>query len=330
MAQTKFDWEDLQTPFEIIDEWNRDKDKTDADLINFVKKLGIDDPDFKERRKKEWTSKEKSKKTTGFFENIKDRYEDTMMKLHGAEEVTEPYLHEGDWFRRKYTKAPGSRGLSLSQLGESERRDKAHKEFMLKKAESEVKEKEPELSMWQKIGKHFGENADKRDQLFSMLGSMGRELVKPIEPGKEAAGALLPTLSRGLGKGEEEWAAKEAATVKQALDMATARQKINPLQYYSSKMSEARLAVPSRINPDSAEGKRWIGNYLKSVGIPSQVVDLTSSLESLNLQILSASSDEDKKRLQSLIDQINRQIEDLVSQSIGGSSVTNIIPYSPT
>jgi predicted transcriptional regulator len=330
MAQTKFDWEDLQTPFEIIDEWNRDKDKTDADLINFVKKLGIDDPDFKERRKKEWTSKEKSKKTTGFFENIKDRYEDTMMKLHGAEEVTEPYLHEGDWFRRKYTKAPGSRGLSLSQLGESERRDKAHKEFMLKKAESEVKEKEPELSMWQKIGKHFGENADKRDQLFSMLGSMGRELVKPIEPGKAAAGALLPTLSRGLGKGEEEWAAKEAATVKQALDMATARQKINPLQYYSSKMSEARLAVPSRINPDSAEGKRWIGNYLKSVGIPSQVVDLTSSLESLNLQILSASSDEDKKRLQSLIDQINRQIEDLVSQSIGGSSVTNIIPYSPT
>jgi len=230
MAQTKFDWEDLQTPFEIIDEWDRDKDKTDADLINFVKKLGIDDPDFKKRRKKEWTSKEKSKKTTGFFENIKDRYEDTMMKLHGAEEVTEPYLHEGDWFRRKYTKAPGSRGLSLSQLGESERRDKAHKEFMLKKAESEVKEKEPELSMWQKIGKHFGENADKRDQLFSMLGSMGRELVKPIEPGKEAAGALLPTLSRGLGKGEEEWAAKEAATVKQALDMATAQQEISPLQ----------------------------------------------------------------------------------------------------
>jgi len=97
-------------------------------------------------------------------------------------------------------------------------------------------------------------------------------------------------------------------------------------------MQEARLMVPKNTpgGPDGAEGKRWIGNYLKSVGIPSQVVDLTSSLESLNLQILSASSDEDKKRLQSLIDQINRQIEDLVSQSIGGSSVTNIIPYSPT
>jgi len=328
MAQFEFE-SYTQTPYEIIDEWNRNRDRTDTDLITLVKKLGIDDPDFKERRRDEWTSKEKSKKPIGFFDNILGKYEDVMMELHGAEEIKAPYLQEGDWFRKKYTAAPGSRGASKAGLRESKLRDIAHKEFMKKKA-GEVKEEEPELSMWQKIGKHFGENADKRDQLFTMLGSMGRELVKPIEPGQEAAGALVPTLSRGFEKGEKAYAAKEAAAVKQALDIASARQKINPLQYYSSKMSEARLAVPSGINPDSAEGKRWIGNYLKSVGIPSQVVDLTSSLESLNLQILSASSDEDKKRLQSLIDQINRQIEGLVSQSIGGSSVTNIIPYSPT
>ena len=188
---------------------------------------------------------------------------------------------------------------------------------------------EEELSMWGKIGKHFSENAAARDKLFSMMGSMGRELVKPIQPGQAAAGALVPTLSRGLGKGETEYAAKQAAGAKTALDMATARQKINPLQYYTTKMTEARLAVPKHIDPDSAEGKRWIGKYLMSVGIPGQVVDLTSSLESLNLQILSAPSDEEKKRIQGLIDQINRQLQDVISQSIGGSSVTNIIPYSP-
>jgi len=181
-----------------------------------------------------------------------------------------------------------------------------------------------------KLGEHFSKNAAARDKLFQYLGSMGREFVKPIEPGKEAAGALLPTLSRGLGKGEEGYAAKQAAAAKTALDMATARQKINPLQYYSSKMQEARLAVPQGTDPDSAEGKRWIGKYLLSVGIPGQVVDLTSSLESLNIQKLSAQDDTERKRLQDLIDKINRQIQDLVSQSIGGSSVTNIIPYSPT
>jgi hypothetical protein len=187
---------------------------------------------------------------------------------------------------------------------------------------------EEELSMWGKIGKHFSENAAARDKLFTTLGSMGRELVKPIQPGQEAAGALVPTLSRGLGKGGEEYAAKQAAAAKTALDMATARQKINPLQYYTTKMTEAKLAVPQHIDPDSAEGKRWIGKYLVSVGIPGQVVDLTSALESLNLQLLSAPNDEEKKRLQGLVDQINRQLQDVISQSIGGSSVTSIIDYT--
>jgi hypothetical protein len=187
---------------------------------------------------------------------------------------------------------------------------------------------EEELSMWQKIGKHFGENAAARDKLFTTLGTVGKEMVKPIEPGKEAAGALVPTLSRGITKGEEKYEAKKAAAAKTALDIATARQKISPLQYYSSKMQEARLAVPQHIDPDSAEGKRWIGKYLLSVGVPGQVVDLTSSLESLNIQKLSAQDDTERKRLQDLIDKINRQIQDLVTQGIGGSSVTSVIDYT--
>ena len=180
-----------------------------------------------------------------------------------------------------------------------------------------------------KLGEYFSKNAAARDKLFSMIGAMGREMVKPIEPGQEAAGALLPTLSRGLGKGETEYAAKRAAAAKTALDMASAQQKINPLQYYTTKMTEARLAVPKHIGPDTAEGKRWIGKYLMSVGMPSQVVDLTSSLDSLKLQLLSAPSDAEKKRIQGLVDKISRQIQDLVSQSIGGSSVSDFIPYSP-
>jgi len=37
-----------------------------------------------------------------------------------------------------------------------------------------------------KIGEYFSKNAAARDKMFSMLGTMGRELVKPIEPGQEA------------------------------------------------------------------------------------------------------------------------------------------------
>ena len=183
-----------------------------------------------------------------------------------------------------------------------------------------------------KLGEHFSKNAAARDKLFSMLGSMGRELVKPIQPGQEAAGALVPTLSRGLGKGGEEYAAKQAAQAKTALDLATAQQKISPLQYYSSKMQEARLMVPSSIEggPDSAEGRKWIGKYLMSIGMPSQAVDLSATIDSLRMQLMQVGGNEkETKRIQGLIDQYNRQLQDIVTQSIGGSSVTNIIPYSP-
>ena len=182
-----------------------------------------------------------------------------------------------------------------------------------------------------KIGEYFSKNAAARDKMFSMLGSMGRELVKPIQPGQEAAGALVPTLSRGLGKGGEEYAAKQAAAAKTALDMATAQQKISPMQYYSSKMQEARLMVPSSIEggPDSVEGRKWIGKYLMSIGMPSQVVDLQATVESMNLELLSIADENARKEKQALIDSLNRKIQDLVTQSIGGSSVTNIVPYNP-
>ena len=179
-----------------------------------------------------------------------------------------------------------------------------------------------------KLGEHFSKNAAARDKLFSMLGSMGREMVKPIQPGQEAAGALLPTLSRGFEKGGEEYAAKEAAATKRMLDIATAQQKINPLQYFSNKMKEAKAMVPQGIEPGSADEKKWIANYLRSTGIPSQLVDLTASVESLNLQLMTAPNEERKKELQDMINGINRQIMDLASQGMGGTTTTGTISYT--
>jgi hypothetical protein len=178
-----------------------------------------------------------------------------------------------------------------------------------------------------KLGEHFSKNAAARDKLFQYLGSMGREFVKPIEPGKEAAGALLPTLSRGFEKGEEEYASKQAAATKRMLDMAEAQQKINPLQYFSTKMKEAKAMVPEGIEPGSADEKKWIANYLRSTGIPTQLVDLTASVESLNLQLMTAPNEERKKELQAMIDGINKQILDLASQGMGGTTGSNTIAY---
>ena len=188
--------------------------------------------------------------------------------------------------------------------------------------------KKEDLSMWQKIGKHFSENAAARDKLFTTLGSMGRELVKPIEPGKEAAGALVPTLSRGFEKGETEYAAKQAAATKRMLDVASAQQKVNPLQYYSNKMKEAKTMVPEGIEPGSMAETQWIGNYLRSQGIPSQVLDLQTALTEAQL-LLSTVPEERKKEVQANIDGMIAQINALLAQSMGGGGTTasNTIAY---
>ena len=195
--------------------------------------------------------------------------------------------------------------------------------------EGALKRPEPEYTgPFGKLGEYFSKNAAARDKMFSLLGSMGRELVKPTEPGQEAAGALVPTLSRGFEKGETEYAAKQAAATKRMVDMASAQQKINPLQYFSTKMKEARIMVPEGIDPNSAEGKKWIANHLRSAGVPGQLVDLTASVESLNLQLMQARTEEEKKRLQTMRDGINQRILDLASQGMGGTTGTSTISYT--
>ena len=187
--------------------------------------------------------------------------------------------------------------------------------------------KKEDLSMWQKIGKHFSENAAARDKLFTTLGSMGKELVKPIEPGREAAGALVPTLSRGIEKGGEEYATKQAAAVKRALDLASAQQKVNPMQYYSTKMKEAKTMVPEGIERGSLEETQWIGNYLRNQGIPSQVLDLQTALTEAQL-LLSTVPEERKKEIQANIEGMIAQISALLTQSMGGGTTgSNTIAY---
>ena len=189
--------------------------------------------------------------------------------------------------------------------------------------------KEKDLSMWQKIGKHFSENADDRDKLFQYLGSMGRELVKPIEPGKEAAGALIPTLSRGAKIAEDEYAARQSAAAETALKYAEARQKMSPMQYMTSNMKDAAEYVRGLgIDPNTAAGRREISKYLVTVGITPSIVSMQEALvsaeEDLQTYMMSGQTDEDViKQKQIIITNYRNKIGNLLQGSLGGSAVTS-------
>jgi hypothetical protein len=179
-----------------------------------------------------------------------------------------------------------------------------------------------------KIGEYFSKNADARDKLFDYISSVGREMVKPIEPGKEAAGALVPTLARGLEKGEEKYAAEKLAETEMLLKRSEAAQKANPLQYFTSKMKELRAqAWSANIDPDTAEGIAWMGQQLTQIGIGEGAAQLTASLANAQEQLMLITDPEKKKEQQKLIDKLNAQLMALITQSTAGES--NYIPYNP-
>ena len=109
--------------------------------------------------------------------------------------------------------------------------------------------------------------------------------------------------------------------------MASARQKVNPLQYWSSAMKEAAAMLPEGIDPNSAEGRKWIANHLRQQGIPSAAVDIGAAIESFNLKMLQTTDEKEKERIQKLINEQYSILESLLSGSVGGSSITNTVPY---
>jgi len=211
-----------------------------------------------------------------------------------------------------------------------------HAADMKLKEEAENKRKKEEeddknLSVWGKMAKHFSKDADAREKLFAYIGEMGKELVKPIEPGQAAAGALVPTLSRGLDKGQKRYQAERAAEAKMMKDLSQAQKDANPLQFFTNKMKEARYMAWSKgINPDTAEGTAWIGSWLNSQGMASGLADLSASIKSMSEAMMIETDPNKKAEMQKQIDMLNEQITGMIMQGSGSGVSEEVIDYSST
>ena len=190
------------------------------------------------------------------------------------------------------------------------------------------KEETPYEGPFGKLGEYFSKNAAARDKLFAYIGEMGKELVKPIEPGKAAAGALVPTLSRGLDRGQKRYQAERAAEVKMMKDLAEAQKDANPLQFFTNKMKEARyMAWSAGVDPDSVEGTSWIGNWLQQQGMASGAADLSAAIKSMSEAMRNETNPEKQKDYQKQIDKMNEQLTAIVMQSSGGGYEEEVIDY---
>jgi hypothetical protein len=328
---------------EILNIWERG-DKDTADLFTLVKSLGLDqdvDPT-------DWLKENLNKKgeegtalrqyhPEWYKERLKEYYEaQEQLQTGGGQYAEGKYQDtkiEDPATGKKYIRQPGSRGASKSDLMAMESWSNKHAADMKLKEEAENKRKKEEednknLSMWGKMAKHFSKDADAREKLFTYIGEMGKELVKPIEPGQAAAGALVPTLSRGLDRGQEKYQEARVAEAKLMKDLSQAQKDANPLQFYTNKMKEARyMAWNNGIDPDSAEGTSWIGNWLQTQGVASGAADLSAAIKSMSEAINQEIDPDKKKDLEKQRDRLNEQLTAIVMQSSGGGYSEEVIDY---
>ena len=283
-----------------------------GEILKEVKKVteGVSEYDWKKTPPKLWQSKSSERKADKAAQLYKQKL---IEKLESQGYISDDsYRGAQDRFDRP------------PKMMEEEMEETKRKALHLSMGEPESKYTGP----FGKLGEYFSKNAKERDKLFSMIGSMGRELVKPIEPGEEAAGALVPTLSKGMKVGAEEYAAQQTAGAETALKLAEARQKMNPMQYMSNAMTDAIGYVEGlNIDPRTPKGKAMIAKYLLTVGVNDTVVALNTALgdareELQNYEQMGGTDKNKIKAYEQDIQNLRNKLNNVLLGDLGGSGVT--------
>ena len=99
----------------------------------------------------------------------------------------------------------------------------------------------------------------------------------------------------------------------------------------TNKMKEARyMAWNAGVDPDSAAGTSWIGNWLQTQGVASGAADLSAAIKSMSDAMMQETDPNKKKDYQKQIDRMNEQLTAIVMQSSGGGYEEEVIDYSTT
>jgi hypothetical protein len=186
---------------------------------------------------------------------------------------------------------------------------------------------EPYDGPFGKLGEYFAKNADKRDELFDYISSIGRQLVKPTNPGE--ARSFLGDISAGLESGEQRIASKDAAALDALVKRAEYAQAVDPLQNYTSKMKEVRQDALSRgLEPGTKAYNDYVGARLRGEGVSDEIKNTVDALDNLRLQKVSSpeSAEQIDKQIKLLEDKlIALSTGDSGTVALGGSD--NDISY---
>ena len=172
-------------------------------------------------------------------------------------------------------------------------------------------------------------DADSRQKFLDQIGSIGAEISRPTDPGE--ARSLVRDVIVGSERGESRTLAKRKAAAEEMANVALARQRTNPMQYYTTAMKElTQQAVAAGLTPGTKPFIEFIGEKLRGQGLSKNLASYSETLRNLNEQLLTAQAMPDNQEaVQTILKQI-KDIQGLITTELGGtSSGSNDIPYNP-
>tara|TARA_R100001163_G_scaffold34863_1_gene26882 strand:+ start:495 stop:1481 length:987 start_codon:yes stop_codon:yes gene_type:complete len=195
-----------------------------------------------------------------------------------------------------------------------------------KKAEKEAEASKKDLGFFGKMIDKLQTDADARQRFFDQLGGIGAEISRPTEPGE--ARSLARDLIVGSEQGEKRSIAKRKAEAETMADVALARQRANPMQYYTTAMKElTQQAIAAGLTPGTPPFTTYIGEKLRGKGLSANLASYSETLKNLNEQLLQAQAAGQDPA--TIIQQI-KDVQGLITAELGGTSgASSDIPYNP-
>ena len=234
-----------------------------------------------------------------------------------------------NFLTNKYEKFTG--GDEPDYRGEPDKAARQDAVDMVKvsKALQEDKGTKKDLGFFGNMIERLITDADARQKFFDQLGGIGAEISRPTDPGE--ARSLVRDVIVGSERGESRTLAKRKAAAEEMANVALARQRTNPMQYYTTAMKElTQQAVAAGLTPGTKPFIVFIGEKLRGQGLSKNLASYSETLRNLNEQLLTAQAMPDNQEaVQTILKQI-KDIQGLITTELGGtSSGSNDIPYNP-
>jgi len=162
-----------------------------------------------------------------------------------------------------------------------------------------------------KLGEYLSKNESARNKLFDMLGSVGRELVRPTQPG-EARG-LLSDISAGIEKGEARYSAEQAAAAEAALKYAQARKAMDPEQYYTSVMKNVYDEAEKRgLRPGTTAYNEFVSERLRIANVSEAAKSIAELMDDARQRLVMSRGSPAEQEIMDEIEMYRNQLAELM------------------